>query len=192
MDKAVLMVGVLAAGVGLAGCGGSTEGEARPSSAATSATTASGLAVDVPKSYNPCTDVPESVLKSERLVKAFADNKANADGPDGTKWRGCRWVAGGSGYSVAIQSSNLTIPYVREHYFNDVREVTIAGRPAISARRSDTRAAEVCSINVEIKGGTLEFHLDNPASNRDTGHIDTCQLGMTLAEKVVPTLPAGA
>ncbi|MET8775843.1 DUF3558 domain-containing protein [Nocardia sp. NPDC004654] len=192
MDKAVLMVGVLAAGVGLAGCGGSTEGEARPSSASTSATTASGLAVDVPQSYNPCTDVPESVLKSERLVKGVADNKANADGPNGTKWRGCRWVAGGSGYSVAIQASNLTIPYVREHYTNGVQELTVAGRPAIATRRNETRPSEVCNVNVEIKGGSLEFQLDNPRSNRDTGHIDTCQLGLALAEKVVPTLPAGA
>ncbi|MEV0337784.1 DUF3558 domain-containing protein [Nocardia sp. NPDC050713] len=191
MDKAVLMVGVLAAGVGLAGCGGSTEGEARPSSAATSATTASGLAVDVPQSYNPCTDVPESVLKSERLVKAVADNKANADGPDGVKWRGCRWVQS-NGYAVSIQVTNMTVPYVRENYFNDVRELAIASRPAITARRSDTRSSEVCSINVEMRGGTLEFHLDNPPSRRETGHIDTCQLGLALAEKVVPTLPAGA
>ncbi len=111
----------------------------------------SGLAVDVPKGYNPCTDVPESALKSERLVKGVADNKANADGPNGTKWRGCRWViAGGNGYSVAIQASNLTIPYVREHYSFDVRELTVAGRPAITTRRNETRASEVCNVNVEI------------------------------------------
>ncbi|WP_431957680.1 DUF3558 domain-containing protein [Nocardia lijiangensis] len=194
MKKAVLMVGVLAAGVGLVGCGGSTEGEARPSGGVTSsAATGSGLAVDVPTSYNPCTDVPEGVLKSERLAKAVADNKTKADGPNGTKWRGCSWVmSGGNGYATSIQATNLTIPYIRANYFNDVHEITIAGRPAITARRSDTRASEVCSINVEMKGGSLEFQIDNPPSRRETGHIDTCQLGVTLAEKVVPTLPAGA
>lgn len=174
----------------LVGCASPSEEQSRHPAVASTVNRV-GLLVDAPTSYNPCTDVPDSLLKSERMVKGIADNRANAEGPDGVKWRGCRWVVPG-GYAVAIQTTNMTLPHVRKTWYFQGREVTIGGRPAVMARRNEDRPRQVCSINVEIHGGSLEFHFDNPPSNRDTGHIDTCELGLALAEKVVPTLPAGA
>ncbi|WP_245547090.1 DUF3558 domain-containing protein [Nocardia brevicatena] len=186
----VLTAGLVITGLAVAGCDSSAEGDSRSRASATSTLTSTGLQTTVPEGYDPCVDVPQSVLDSENLVKGIANNKANARGPGDTEWRGCAWAkAGGNGYAVSIQVTNVTIPFVREHYSIDRREFTIAGRPAISVRKNETRPSEVCSINVEMKGGSLEFHLDNPASNRETGHIDTCELGVALAEKVVSTLP---
>lgn len=186
----VLTAGLVTTVLAVAGCDSSAGGDSHSQANPTSALTPTGLQITVPDGYDPCVDIPQSVLDSENLVKGVADNKANARGPGGTEWRGCGWVrAGGNGYAVSVQVTNVTIPFVRAHYSIDRREFTIAGRPAISVRKNETRPSEVCSINVEMQGGSLEFHLDNPSSNRETGHIDTCELGVGFAEKVVPTLP---
>lgn len=185
------MAGLCAAAVAVTGCDSSAANENGAPGSTTSTLTETGLQVTVPSGYDPCVDIPQSVLDSESLRPAVADNKADAQGPGGTEWRGCGWVRS-DGYAVSVQVTNVTIPFVREHYHLDRREFTIAGRPAISVRKNETRTSEVCSINVEMRGGSLEFHLDNPASNRETGDMDTCQLGVTFAEKVVPTLPADA
>lgn len=186
----VLVAGLCAAGIALTGCDSSAANENEAPGSTTSTLTETGLQVAVPSGYDPCVDIPQSVLDSENLVKGVADNKANARGPGGTEWRGCGWVQP-SGYAVSVQVTNVTIPFVREHYNLDRREFTIAGRPAISVRKNETRPSEVCSINIAMQGGSLEFHLDNPPS-RKTGNLDTCALGVTFAEKVVQTMPPNA
>ncbi|MFD4433846.1 DUF3558 domain-containing protein, partial [Nocardia sp. NPDC058497] len=113
------------------------------------------------------------------------------DGPSGVRWRGCDWVRS-KGYAISVTTTNITLDYVRANWARDLREFVIDGRNAISVRKSDDHPDEVCSINVEMQGGSLEFHLVNPPSRRETGHIDTCQLGLDVARVVVPTLPPGA
>lgn len=188
--RPILVAGLCAAVVTVTGCDSSAANENGAPGSTTSTLTETGLQLTVPSGYDPCVDIPQSVLDSENLVKGVANNKADAEGPGGTKWQGCDWArAGGDGYAVSVQVTNVTIPFVREHYSLDRQEFIIAGRPAISVRKNETRPSEVCSINIEMQGGSLEFHLDNPASNKETGSMDTCQLGVTFAEKVVPTLP---
>ncbi|WP_433726067.1 DUF3558 domain-containing protein [Nocardia sp. CA-129566] len=180
---AVIGVGVTV----LAGCGSSDQGNARPSGGASgsSGSTAS-LAADVPAGYDPCKDIPQSVLDSENLRGKDKDD-SNASG--GIKWRGCGWVQP-DGYSPSIRTTNITVDMVRDKKFHDAHEFTISGRQAISARQAHDHPESMCVVNVEMKGGSLEFFLDNPPSNRKTGKLDTCELARTLAEKVVPTMPA--
>lgn len=188
----VLVAGLCAAGIAMAGCDSSAANENGAPGSTASTLTETGLQIAVPSGYDPCVDIPQSVLDSENLVKGVANNKVRASGPGGTEWRGCGWArAGGDGYAVSVRVTNVTIPYVRDHYSLDRKEFTVAGRPAISVRKNDSRPDEVCSINIEMQGGSLEFHLDNPSSNKETGNLDTCQLGITFAEKVVPTIPSG-
>ncbi len=179
------------AGVGLVivtlmavGCGASKgdSGEAAKS------VNSLGLETSPPESYHPCADVPQGVLGSERLR---GTGQADADAPDGVRWRGCKWVKN-NGYSVSIRMTNMTLPFVRKTFYTMGREATVGGRSATIAHRSEARGPEVCTVNVEIKGGSLEFDVDNPRSSLLTGELDTCELGLALAEKVVPTLPAGA
>jgi hypothetical protein len=146
------------------------------------------LAADVPRGYDPCKDIPESVLTSEKL---HGQNLDSSDGAGGIKWRGCAWVRS-NGYRPSIRATNLTVDMVRDRHFTDTQEFTIAGRRAISTRQVDDHPDAVCTINVEMKGGSLEFFLSNPPSRSDTGSTDTCLLARTLAEKVVPTMPASA
>jgi hypothetical protein len=96
------------------------------------------------------------------------------------------------GYVPTIRTTNLTVDMVRDKKFADTREYLIGGRRAVSTRQVAEHLDAVCTINVEMKGGSLEFFLSNPPSNRKTGQLDTCTLAKTLAEKVVATMPATA
>ncbi|WP_280182956.1 DUF3558 domain-containing protein [Nocardia cyriacigeorgica] len=180
-----------------AGCGGSTEGEAQPvgSTGVTSPTGGTsaaegGIAADVPSGFDPCVDIPEDVLASEGLRNRSTSNNS---GSNGIKWQGCRWSQPDA-YSTTISVTNITVDMVRDNKNRTVRdEYTIAGREAIASHVSDeSEPTSVCTLHVAMKGGSIEFGLNNPASNRQTGHIDTCQLARGLAEKVVPLIPADA
>ncbi|WP_433631419.1 DUF3558 domain-containing protein [Nocardia sp. CA-120079] len=181
---AALAVGAV---VLLSGCGSSTDGDAKP--VATSTGAGPSLAADAPNSYDPCKDVPQNVLDSEKLHGKDPDN---SEASGGVKWRGCAWVRS-NGYSVSIRTTNLTIDLIRSRNFPEASEFTINGRRAISTRQFDgPYIKEACTVDVEMKGGSLEFNLNNPPSNRDTGSTDSCVLARGLVEKVVPSLPATA
>ncbi|MFI6172976.1 DUF3558 domain-containing protein [Nocardia sp. NPDC051052] len=177
---------VFAAGLVLAGCGSSGGGTASTDTPTTSAT-----AKNVPSGFDPCTGIPGSVLESEKLKST---GRSDADSPDGVAWRGCQWVMrGGDGYAASIRTTNLTVPMIRTRNFADTQEFTLAGRAAISTRQFEgPHIMEVCAVNVEMRGGSLEINLTNPPSAKETGHLDSCQLARTLAEKVMPSVPTGA
>jgi hypothetical protein len=168
----------------IAGCDSGTEGTASP------VTTATGLpiAAEAPSSFDPCTDIPQEVLASEDLRRGVTD--ANVDGGQGIKWRGCSYVAPDS-YAVGITTTNLTLPVVRDNDQFVVRqEYTVDGRAAMAVDAAgDTDVRASCLFYVEMVGGSLELSMDNPASRDKTGQIDTCQLSLGLAEKIVPLIP---
>ncbi|WP_280238862.1 DUF3558 domain-containing protein [Nocardia abscessus] len=177
-----LSVLAIGAALVLTGCGPSDDDAAPTGTSPASPSTAP----DAPTGYDPCADIPQSVLDSENLrYKTNEDRNA----PGGIKWRGCGWVQP-DGYAPAITTTNISVDMVRDKKFADTREYTINGRRAISTRQVEEHPDAVCTINVEMKGGSLEFFLSNPPSNRKTGQLDTCALAKSLAEKVVPTMPA--
>ncbi|MEU0876504.1 DUF3558 domain-containing protein [Nocardia brasiliensis] len=183
-------VGVLVLGAVfvVGGCGPS-DGDGAPAKPREGDSTSSskpGLAADVPSGYDPCNDIPQGVLDSEQLR---SKDKEDANAAGGVKWRGCAWIQT-DGYSPTIRTTNITVDMVRDKQFQDAVEFTVNGRRAISTRQNSDHPEAVCSVNVEMKGGSLEVFLSNPPSRKKTGALDTCQLARTLTEKVVPTMPA--
>ncbi|KZM69627.1 hypothetical protein AWN90_07550 [Nocardia terpenica] len=170
----------------LSACGSNTGGVSQ-SSGSTSAS--STRLPPAPTAFNPCS-IPESVMDSEQL---HSRNIADSDGNGGTQWRGCRWVES-DGYAVSIRATNITLQMVRDNTgFKVAEELTIAGRPALTYHDSEaTDLQHDCLLNAEMKGGSLEFLLNNPASNRKTGNMNTCELAKNLANKVIPLIPASA
>lgn len=168
----------------VAGCDSGTEGTASP----VTTTTGLPIAAEAPSSFDPCTDIPQEVLASEDLRRGVTD--ANVDGGQGVKWRGCSYVAPDS-YAVGITTTNLTLPAVLDNDQFVVRqEYTVDGRAAMAvdaAGDNDVRAS--CLFYVEMVGGSLELSMDNPSSNNKTGHLDTCELGLGLAQKLAPLIP---
>ncbi|MEU4344386.1 DUF3558 domain-containing protein [Nocardia sp. NPDC023852] len=177
----------ISAALALAGCSSSDAGGDQPTGPNGASSTGS-LPPDVPSGYRPCDDVPKSVLDSEKLLDKTPDD---SDAAGGVKWRGCMWVQT-DGYAATIQSTNISVDMVRKKSFRDAHEFTISGRQSISTRQVDDHPEAACTVNAEMKGGSLEINLSNPASNRNTGSLNTCDLARTLAEKVVPTIPANA
>ncbi|MFC4125765.1 DUF3558 domain-containing protein [Nocardia rhizosphaerae] len=174
----------------VAGCGGSGGGE---TAGGESTTSGQGMAAEVPAGFDPCTDIPKSVLDSEGLHKASSNNNADFDGAGGIKWRGCSWVVS-NGYAAGITTTNLTVEQVRANTKLTIRDdYLIDGRAAVAANRADHKnPRSVCTLTVAMQGGSIEFSLDNPDSNRLTGGQDTCVLARGLAEKVVPLVPDDA
>lgn len=168
----------------VAGCGPSNDGDPKPTGSTT--TSNSGLAANVPAGFNACTDIPQAVLDSEKL-RDKTPNDSNANG--GVKWRGCIW-AKTDGYAASIQTTNITVDMVRAKKFPDSQEFTIGSRHAISTRQVDDHPEAACTVNVELKGGSLELNLTNPPSGKATGHLNTCDLARGLAEKVASAVPA--
>ncbi|WP_238815807.1 DUF3558 domain-containing protein [Nocardia brasiliensis] len=182
-------MGILALGAVLVagGCGPS-KGDGSPSTTQNGDTSSSkpSLAADAPSDYDPCNDIPQSVLDSEQLR---SKEKEDSNAAGGIKWRGCAWIQT-DGYSPSIRTTNLTVDMVRDKKFQGALEFTINGRRAISTRQNTDHPEAVCTVNVEMKAGSLEVFLSNPPSRKKTGALDTCQLARTLTEKVVPTMPA--
>ncbi|WP_232535655.1 DUF3558 domain-containing protein [Nocardia terpenica] len=180
-------VATLVAGAALLGSAcSSSAGGPQPSGNSGGASSTS-IAVDVPKGYDPCVDVPQSVLDSEGLHSKLPEH-SSAEG--GIKWQGCGWVKSDY-YSLSIRTTNLTVDMVRDKHFPDTQEYTIAGQRAISTRQVAEHPQQACTIDVEMKGGSLEFFLSNPKSNRAGGDLNSCDMAREVAEKVVPTMPSG-
>lgn len=167
----------------LAGCESSTNGSAAPEPPA-----GPTLAAEVPVGFDPCTDIPQEVLDSEELRNKVEDNSERSSG---AKWVGCLWGQP-HGYAASIRTTNLTLELVRSKNFPDATEFTAGGRHALSTRQVEERPEESCYVNVQMEGGSLEFGLTNPPSGAKTGHLDTCELARSLAQKVAPSIPAGA
>ncbi|MBO0853535.1 MAG: DUF3558 domain-containing protein [Nocardia sp.] len=166
----VLAVG----GFTVAGCG-SSGGDSAP---ATGSSTASAAA-EVPAGYDPCNDVPQGVLDALQLhMKIPAKDTAD----DGTAWRGCQWVKSNA-YGVAITITGATLDTVKGKY-PDAQQFTIAGRPALSSRQLADHTPRQCTVNVQIKGGSLDIFLSD-----NDGPEDSCGLARNIAEQVTPTLP---
>lgn len=176
--RRLLVALVSGAVLALTGCESSTEGDVLESTAA--------MAPDAPTGYDPCTDIPQAVLGSENLRNKEDDDFSGG----GVKWEGCGWVQP-DGYAAAIRTTNLTVEMVRDKKSPGTVEFLIGDRKAIISQQLKTDTDTACNVNVEIAGGSLEFLLSNPPSNSKTGHLDTCVLARGLAEKVVPTMPAG-
>ncbi|MBF6454703.1 DUF3558 domain-containing protein [Nocardia cyriacigeorgica] len=183
---------VLGAAVLLAGCGSVVQGSAVP---AGQVLDGRPIADEVPSGFNPCTDIPQSVLDSEGLHGTNAGGVPTKDDSwnrgKGARWMGCRWVVS-DGYATNISVTNLTLDHIRHaKHLEIVRDTTVAGRAAVATHQADSQDTYSCELYVDMEGGSLEFGVDNMPSNRKTGHLYSCDLAVGLAEKVVPLIPDG-
>ncbi|MFE3444994.1 DUF3558 domain-containing protein [Nocardia sp. NPDC059180] len=184
--------GALSATVLVASCGSVVEGYAVP---AGEMLDGRPLADEVPSGFDPCTDIPQSVLDSEGLHGTNAGGAPSKDENwnrgKGARWLGCIWVVS-DGYSAGIAVTNLTLDHVRHaKHLTIAREATVASRAVVATHEADTTATTDCKLYVDMVGGSLEIGVGNMPSARKTGHLYSCDLAVGLAEKVVPLIPDG-
>ncbi|MFC4123589.1 DUF3558 family protein [Nocardia rhizosphaerae] len=186
MRTLTTVVGLVGAVV-LAGCG-SSEDPVAGSPTGTSA--ADGIAEDVPTGIDPC-DIPPEVLNSitPGLRKGNLDDNTSRGA---IKWRGCRYVVS-DGYTTTMSLTNLTLDMLREKNYPG-REDVVDGRTVLTTHQaSDPTGVEGCVLNVQMQGGSLEFSVDNShGTSPKTRHLTACEVGMSVAEKIVPLIEPGA
>ncbi|WP_084495523.1 DUF3558 domain-containing protein [Nocardia shimofusensis] len=151
-----------------------------------SMTSGHGVQPDVPAGFDPCTDIPQSVFASENLK---SPRPQNSDASGGIKWRGCTWIPSNGGYGANIQTTNITVAMVSAKNFADSREFSIGGRAAISGRQIPERLEYSCTVNVEMREGSLQISITNPPTSNMVDQ-DTCEIARRLAERIAPSLPA--
>ncbi|MFD4461081.1 DUF3558 domain-containing protein [Nocardia sp. NPDC058480] len=140
-----------------------------------------------PADFDPCTDIPAEVLKSENLsLTRPEDGDSN-----GIKTHGCGYFMVG-GYDVRIVRTTLTLPQIKDKFPDSYREQQFGSRAGAFYGLFADRGSESCVMNLEMKTGSLEFDLANPPTRKKTGHMDSCQLVTDLANKVIPSIPEGA
>lgn len=190
-SRRVLCCAAAAIGVAglLAGCqGGGTTSAAGSSQASTTST----IAPDAPTAFDGC-KLPQSVIDAEHL--SSNDDRSDAVGNGGVKWRGCIWVADeGDGYGANIRTTNITIPAIQANKaFTIAETLNIDGRQAVTYHQNgqiDLR--KTCLVEVELKGGGLEISISNAETNKTTGGQASCDIAKRLAGELVPTLSAAA
>ncbi|WP_278261108.1 DUF3558 domain-containing protein [Nocardia sp. AG03] len=184
------LIALIGAVLMVAACGPS-EDESAPGN------TSPTYAAEVPTGFDPCTQIPDEVIKSENLVST---GESTLGGPSRPYWRGCGWVyKNGDGYGTAIRTTNLTLEMIRARNFSDAEEFVLSGnRQAIVSRQGASDAAvpeldDSCTANIQMDGGSLDIAVTNPKqSSPATAHIPACTIARTLAEKIAPAIPAGA
>ncbi|MEU8894245.1 DUF3558 domain-containing protein [Nocardia sp. NPDC048505] len=179
---AVLLVGALA----VAGCDSNGGGGTTPPTSSTEPS----IAENVPAGIDAC-NIPQDVLTSAYpgLRKGTMDDNSDRGK---IKWRGCIYLVS-DGYTASISSTNLTLAMIKEKHYPGERETTVNGRTVlITYQDDDPTGREACTLNAQMKGGSLEFSVSNPPSSKKTANLNPCDIGQTLAEKVVPLIQAGA
>lgn len=167
------------------GCQTSAGGSAEPSDTSVAG---QSVAPEIPDKFDPCVDIPQSVLDTESLHSTNSSTSTDEMRRGDIAWSGCRWVVS-DGYSATISATNLTIDMVRARGVPGAREVVVDGRPVVITQSTGPVA---CGLNAELVGGSLEFAVNNPPSGRLTGDQDPCDIATRLAEKVLPLVPADA
>ncbi|MGY0503334.1 DUF3558 domain-containing protein [Nocardia sp. FBN12] len=178
-----MLVGALV----LAGCGSSGDPVVGNP---TSTSAADGIAEDVPTGIDPC-NIPQDVLTSitPGLRKGNVDDNT-ARGK--IKWRGCRYVVS-DGYTTTVSLTNLTLDMLRQKNYPG-REDVVDGRTVLTTHQAaDPTGVEQCVVNVQMHRGSLEFSVENGhGSSPKTKHLNACDIGMSVAQKIVPLIAAGA
>ncbi|MFI6045319.1 DUF3558 domain-containing protein [Nocardia sp. NPDC051321] len=154
--------------------------------ATVSSSSASSSRVESAK-FDPCTDIPQSVLSAEGLENRGPENSKNSS----TTWTGCGYQVS-DGYDARIVTTNLTLDQIKAKYPDTYRERVFGSRRAAFYTLFPSLGSTSCVLNVELASGTLEFDLSNQKSAKKTGQLDTCGLLTNLAEQVVAAIPPRA
>lgn len=158
----VKVVGVVAVGMGVVGCG-DTGGGTAPSPTSSVSVAASPTSVDAEaKVWDPCS-LPDSAVTG---VGLNADSKKkDVAGVDFTGWKTCSWQDSAKQYTFSILSSEHTLAESRARTdFTDFTETTVGSHKALQLRTTGSTYDLGCTVAVEVPNGSVLFRLLNRVS----------------------------
>lgn len=177
-----LRPGLLAVGVFALTAAGCSDPQSEPTGAPAATATAATQA-----DFDPCADIPQSVLKSEGLALTGPEDWER----DGTKAHGCGYIVTENGYDVRIVRTTRTLADIKAKFADSYREEQFGTRTGAFYGLFAHRGPESCVVNLAMKTGSLQFDLANPATGVN-GDTDSCVLVTNLVNKILPSIPEDA
>ncbi|MFC9790193.1 DUF3558 domain-containing protein [Rhodococcus sp. NPDC127528] len=136
------MIGVVGAGLLLAGCGsGATDGKAD----------AVGAAAGEPV-FSPCDDIPDEALRAVEVDPATESR--DIAGVKQPGWNICKWQGEGSALSVFATTHSLDDVRVNPKN-TDFVPISIIGRQSFSYHELADQARRNCDVAIASKGGAV-------------------------------------
>ncbi|CAM4453770.1 DUF3558 domain-containing protein [Nocardia ninae] len=171
----------------LAGCGTEAKTSGTPTTpTATAPSTTETTGSDPQAAFDPCAALTPQFLGTHQWDALPPSPKQNTAG--GISWKGCRYVAK-AGYGFTVETTNGTLDQVRDKFPAAV-DISINGRKALRyAARPDVPGG--CSINVEMKSGSLYLLVDDP-TGKHPRKLSPCDTATEIAQAVAPLLSAGS
>ncbi|MCJ0906529.1 DUF3558 domain-containing protein [Rhodococcus sp. ARC_M6] len=154
-----------------AGCGSAVEGAAEPASGQ------EGL-------FNPCTDIPDSVIAGVGLDPAT--KKVDIEGIEQPGWKICRWTS--SWYFLSILSTEYLLDDVRDNQgYTKLGETPVGDRVGLQFRRESDESFEGCYLAIEAKQGSVWINIEAKAGQ--SHEVSTCGLVEDFATRLDSSLP---
>jgi hypothetical protein len=164
------MLAAIVIGLFAVGCGSTVEGEPERASGQ------EGL-------FNPCTDIPDSVIEGVGLDPAT--ESVDVFGVEQPGWKICSWD--GSWYNVTIYSTSYTVSDVRSNPdYVDFIDVDIGDRRATQYRRADS-TDEACYVIFALDQGSVWINAEKDALSEHTGN--SCDEARRLTDELDSHLP---
>ncbi|MFI2478226.1 DUF3558 domain-containing protein [Nocardia xishanensis] len=158
----------------VAGCEGATEG--------TPATSTSAAQVAL---WNPCTEVPDGLLR--QLSVDPATEESGVAGVPQSGWEICKWS--GQKYFLTVYSTERTLREVRDKPGNvELSDVQIGTRGGTEYRVEGASKDRNCDIVFSAQQGAVSLRIGNRLS--DANPQDPCVLAQQAAEVLVPIFPS--
>ncbi|MFI2478492.1 DUF3558 domain-containing protein [Nocardia xishanensis] len=168
--------GVLAAAVVavVAACGGTTEGSPSTSSSAAEAPL-----------FNPCTGIPDDVLRSARVDPATEESGIAGVHQHG--WEICSWDS--KEFMLTVFSTRRTVEEFEKKPENiEFEDVTVAGRAGRQFKVEGTSKDLGCDVLFPVSPrGVVQLRILNRIS-RDNRE-DPCAVLYRVGESLVPVFP---
>ncbi|MGW6424996.1 DUF3558 domain-containing protein [Nocardia sp. NPDC055053] len=156
------VVGVVAVGMVVVGCGDAESGTTPPPTNSVSVA-ASPTSVDAEaKVWDPCS-LPDSAVSGVGLNAG--SKKSDVAGVDFTGWKTCSWQDSAKQYTFSILSSEHALAESRARTdFTDFTETTVGSHKALQLRTTGSTYDLGCTVAVEIPNGSVLFRLLNRVS----------------------------
>ncbi|MBF6254991.1 DUF3558 domain-containing protein [Nocardia farcinica] len=173
MRRVLVVVAAAAVVPVLGACGGTTSG---------TATTSTG-AVEVAL-WNPCTEIPEDLLR--QLDVDPATEESGIAGVEQSGWEICKWA--GREYFLTVYSTRHTVREIEQKPGNvEFAPVTVGSRTGQSYRVEGAGKTYNCDIVFSARQGAVSLRIGNRASGDNS--TDPCTTARAAADVLVPVFP---
>ena len=166
-----LILAAIVIGLFAVGCGSTVEGEPERASGQ------EGL-------FNPCTDIPDSVIEEVGLDPSTED--IDIDGVEQPGWKMCSWTS--SWYFFTIMSTDYTLDDVRNRPdYMKFDESHIGDRVGLWFRRESDETIDGCYLAFAESRGSVWLNIEAKAGTPHEG--STCELVESFALQLASSLP---